>query len=173
MAIIVVSVLVLLVPERTSSCRPNARHSSRRQSARRLHPLRASLAFQYTAAAVVWGASFLFMKIGLEGLSFTQVVLWRLVFGALALVSRVSGQPDRPTEGISCLEAPGFSRSDAMYRSVAAVQLGRAKHVLGTREHLQRHHATDDYGCLPCLSAGGDADAIQVAGVASRIAVGC
>jgi len=48
--------------------------------------LRASLAFQYTAAAVVWGASFLFMKIGLEGLSFTQVVLWRLVFGALALV---------------------------------------------------------------------------------------
>ncbi len=26
------------------------------------------------------------MKIGLEGLSFTQVVLWRLVFGALALV---------------------------------------------------------------------------------------
>ena len=86
MAIIVVSVLVLLVLNVLASCRPNARHSSRRQSARRLHPLRASLAFQYTAAAVVWGASFLFMKIGLEGLSFTQVVLWRLVFGALALV---------------------------------------------------------------------------------------
>ncbi|MER5836222.1 DMT family transporter, partial [Streptomyces sp. NPDC002130] len=26
------------------------------------------------------------MKIGLEGLSFTQVVLWRLVFGALTLI---------------------------------------------------------------------------------------
>lgn len=48
--------------------------------------MRVSLAFQYTGAAVVWGASFLFMKIGLEGLSFTQVVLWRLVFGAFALV---------------------------------------------------------------------------------------
>ena len=48
--------------------------------------MRASLLFQYVAASMVWGASFLFMKIGLEGLSFTQVVLWRLVFGALALV---------------------------------------------------------------------------------------
>ncbi|MGC0364311.1 drug/metabolite transporter (DMT)-like permease [Rhodococcus sp. 27YEA15] len=42
---------------------------------------------QFGATALVWGASFLFVKIALEGLSFTQVVLWRLVFGAIALVA--------------------------------------------------------------------------------------
>lgn len=47
--------------------------------------MRATLAAQYVGAALAWGASFLFIKIGLEGLSFTQVVLWRLVFGAVTL----------------------------------------------------------------------------------------
>ncbi|WP_072688609.1 DMT family transporter [Rhodococcus marinonascens] len=47
--------------------------------------MRAGLAAQYTGTALAWGASFLFIKIGLEGLSFSQVVLWRLVFGALTL----------------------------------------------------------------------------------------
>ncbi|MCX5121763.1 DMT family transporter [Micromonospora sp. NBC_00362] len=36
---------------------------------------------------MTWGASFLFIKIGLEGLSPTQVVLARLVFGAAALLA--------------------------------------------------------------------------------------
>ena len=34
---------------------------------------------------LVWGASFLFMKVGLEGVSFGQVVWARLVFGAVTL----------------------------------------------------------------------------------------
>lgn len=34
---------------------------------------------------LVWGASFLFMKIGLEGVNFGQVVWARLVFGAITL----------------------------------------------------------------------------------------
>jgi drug/metabolite transporter (DMT)-like permease len=41
---------------------------------------------QYLALALVWGASFLFIKVGLEGLSPAQVVLGRLAAGASALV---------------------------------------------------------------------------------------
>ncbi|MCG2797566.1 MAG: DMT family transporter [Cellulomonas sp.] len=40
---------------------------------------------QYVLLALTWGASFLFIKIGLEGISPTQVVLGRLVLGAAAL----------------------------------------------------------------------------------------
>ena len=47
--------------------------------------MRGNLAVQYAGTALAWGASFLFIKVGLEGLSFTQVVLWRLVFGAVTL----------------------------------------------------------------------------------------
>lgn len=42
---------------------------------------------QYLALALVWGSSFLFMKVALDGLSPAQVVLGRLVLGALALVA--------------------------------------------------------------------------------------
>jgi drug/metabolite transporter (DMT)-like permease len=41
---------------------------------------------QFFALAVTWGASFLFIKVGLEGLSPSQVVLGRLVAGGVALV---------------------------------------------------------------------------------------
>ena len=41
---------------------------------------------QYLALALVWGASFLFIKVGLEGLSPAQVVLGRLTAGAVSLV---------------------------------------------------------------------------------------
>lgn len=40
---------------------------------------------QYLGAAVVWGASFLFIKVAVDGLSPAQVVLGRLFFGALIL----------------------------------------------------------------------------------------
>jgi drug/metabolite transporter (DMT)-like permease len=43
------------------------------------------VAAQYGALAVIWGASFLFIKVGLEGLSPGQVVLGRLVTGAATL----------------------------------------------------------------------------------------
>lgn len=45
----------------------------------------ASVAIQFTAAGLVWGASFLFMKVALTGLAPTQVAWSRLVLGALAL----------------------------------------------------------------------------------------
>lgn len=41
---------------------------------------------QFVLLASAWGASFLFIKIGLEGLSPTQVVLGRMVTGAAALL---------------------------------------------------------------------------------------
>ncbi len=44
-----------------------------------------SIGAQYVAAAAVWGASFLFIKIAVEGLSPAQVVLGRLGGGAVLL----------------------------------------------------------------------------------------
>ncbi|WP_427133565.1 DMT family transporter [Pseudarthrobacter sp. S9] len=45
----------------------------------------AGLGAQYLGAAAVWGASFLFIKVAVGGLSPAQVVLGRLFFGALIL----------------------------------------------------------------------------------------
>jgi Permeases of the drug/metabolite transporter (DMT) superfamily len=52
-----------------------------------------SVLLQFLGMGLVWGASFLFMKIALDGVSFGQVVWARLVFGAvtlgaIALISR-------------------------------------------------------------------------------------
>ncbi|MDQ1579777.1 MAG: hypothetical protein QOD05_552 [Microbacteriaceae bacterium] len=44
-----------------------------------------SVIAQFLAMGLVWGASFLFMKVGLEGVSFGQVAWARLVFGAITL----------------------------------------------------------------------------------------
>ncbi|MEZ3159841.1 DMT family transporter [Microbacterium sp. BWT-B31] len=44
-----------------------------------------AIAVQFTLAGVVWGSSFLFMKVALTGLAPAQVVWSRLVLGALAL----------------------------------------------------------------------------------------
>jgi len=51
---------------------------------------------QFTMLALVWGASFLFIKIGLEGLSPPQVVLGRLLAGAAALVVVSLARGQRP-----------------------------------------------------------------------------
>lgn len=40
---------------------------------------------QFVGMGLIWGASFLFMKVALQGVSFGQVVWARLVFGALTL----------------------------------------------------------------------------------------
>lgn len=47
---------------------------------------RAGVLTQFAALSLVWGASFLFIKVGLEGLSPAQVVLGRLLTGAIALL---------------------------------------------------------------------------------------
>ncbi|WP_291043383.1 DMT family transporter [Herbiconiux sp.] len=46
---------------------------------------RFSTALQFSALGLIWGASFLFMKVALEGVSFGQVAWTRLVLGALTL----------------------------------------------------------------------------------------
>lgn len=45
----------------------------------------AAIAVQFAAAGIVWGSSFLFMKVALEGVGPGQVAWSRLVLGALAL----------------------------------------------------------------------------------------
>ncbi|MFH8250963.1 DMT family transporter [Microbacterium sp. B2969] len=45
----------------------------------------ASITAQFAATGIIWGASFLFMKVGLEGLSPAQIVWSRVVLGALTL----------------------------------------------------------------------------------------
>ncbi|MEC4838686.1 EamA family transporter [Mycobacteroides chelonae] len=47
------------------------------------------LPLRFAALALVWGASFLFIKVGLHGLSALQVAAARLDFGALTLASLV------------------------------------------------------------------------------------
>ncbi|WP_134668469.1 MULTISPECIES: DMT family transporter [unclassified Amycolatopsis] len=47
--------------------------------------MRFGIAARFVALAVVWGASFLFIKVGLEGLSPAQVALARVALGALTL----------------------------------------------------------------------------------------
>ena len=44
-----------------------------------------SIVFQFVGMGLVWGASFLFMKVALDGVSFFQVAWARLVFGGLTL----------------------------------------------------------------------------------------
>ena len=44
-----------------------------------------ALGAQFLGAAAVWGASFLFIKVAVDGLSTAQVVLGRLFFGAVVL----------------------------------------------------------------------------------------
>jgi drug/metabolite transporter (DMT)-like permease len=48
--------------------------------------VKTKLTFAYVALALIWGSSFLFMKVALEGVSPTQVVLGRLGIGAVTLV---------------------------------------------------------------------------------------
>ena len=44
-----------------------------------------SIVLQFVGMGVVWGSSFLFMKVALDGVSFTQVAWSRLVLGGLTL----------------------------------------------------------------------------------------
>lgn len=55
----------------------------------------ASTTVQFVLTGIVWGASFLFMKVGLTGLSPVQIVWSRLVLGALALAAIVLWRRER------------------------------------------------------------------------------
>ena len=65
------------------------------------------IAVQFLGMGLVWGASFLFMKIALAGVSFGQIAWSRLVLGGLTLGlvvlitrPRLNGGPVLPREGI-------------------------------------------------------------------------
>jgi len=56
---------------------------------------------QFLLLALTWGASFLFIKVGLEGLSPAQVVLGRLVTGAAALMVIAAATRQRLPRGVT------------------------------------------------------------------------
>lgn len=64
---------------------PTAATSPPATRADRRGPSNATTTAQFVLAGVVWGSSFLFMKVALEGISPVQVVWSRLLLGALAL----------------------------------------------------------------------------------------
>jgi drug/metabolite transporter (DMT)-like permease len=58
-------------------------------------PATAVLTVQFVLTGIIWGSSFLFMKVALEGISPAQVVWSRLVLGALTLGIFVALRRDR------------------------------------------------------------------------------
>ena len=52
-------------------------------------------ALRLALLSLMWGSSFLFMKVGLEGLSPQQIVLARMLFGAVVLVAIVAARRER------------------------------------------------------------------------------
>lgn len=60
-----------------------------------------SALLQFLAMGLVWGASFLFMKVALDGVSFTQIAWSREILGALTLgLVMILGKHRLPREGI-------------------------------------------------------------------------
>lgn len=55
----------------------------------------AAITVQFVLTGIVWGSSFLFIAVGLQGLSPAQVAWGRLVFGALALIAIVALRRER------------------------------------------------------------------------------
>ncbi|MFS0733407.1 DMT family transporter [Microbacterium sp. 1P10UB] len=58
-------------------------------------PTSATVTVQFVLCGIVWGSSFLFMKVGLEGLSPAQVAWSRLVLGAITLGAFVTIRRER------------------------------------------------------------------------------
>jgi drug/metabolite transporter (DMT)-like permease len=62
---------------------------------------RYGIGIQFVAMGLVWGSSFLFMKVALDGVSFTQIAWSREILGALALgIVMIAGRHRLPREGI-------------------------------------------------------------------------
>ncbi|GAA3728742.1 DMT family transporter [Leifsonia bigeumensis] len=56
---------------------------------------------QFVAMGLVWGASFLFMKVALDGVSFTQIAWSREILGALTLgIVMIIGRHRLPRDGV-------------------------------------------------------------------------
>ena len=66
---------------------------------------------QFVALATLWGGSFMFIKIGLEGISVGQVVWARVVFGAVTLLL------------LSVVTRQRFPRELAVWRKLAVVSV--------------------------------------------------
>jgi drug/metabolite transporter (DMT)-like permease len=77
----------------------------------RKHLMGHAVVGQFVVLAAAWGASFLFIKVGLEGLSPGQVVLGRLVVGTLTL------------GGVSAITRQSLPRAPIVWAHLAVVSL--------------------------------------------------
>ena len=94
----------------------------------------------FLALAVIWGASFLFIKVGVSELHPLYVTLGRVSTGAVDAPGRaaphsVTGSP-RPGSGRTWRWSARSAR-----RSRSPCSLRRAAGVVDARRHLERHHA--------------------------------
>ena len=128
-----------------------ARHRCRRATARRVDggrraPSQGSIAVQFVLTGIIWGSSFLFMKVALGGLSPAQVAWSRLILGALTLGLFVALRRDTPAaqpQGVGPHDGAGRL---VLRRAVPALLVGAAARDLGAGEHLQRDDADHDRG---------------------------
>ena len=67
----------------------------RRGIARMLHYGVATMRSRFVALTLIWGASFLFIKIGVQSLAPIQVAFARMLFGSLTLLAFIAARRDR------------------------------------------------------------------------------
>ena len=104
------------------------------------------VAVAFVLTGIIWGSSFLFMKVALGGLSPAQVAWSRLVLGALALGLFVAHPPRVAPASSGGLGPHDGARDLVLRRAVPALLVGAAARDLGAREHLQRDDADHDGG---------------------------
>lgn len=82
-------------PSTTPNAASNAAPNAASAAASNATPSTPWVAVQFTLTGIIWGSSFLFMKVALEGLSPGQVAWSRIVLGALTLGIFVALRRDR------------------------------------------------------------------------------
>ena len=142
-------------PPRSTSTATSCNESSTRSA---LDVRKRAMRSRFVALTLIWGASFLFIRIGVEALAPLQVAFGRMLFGAL----HAPGRGDRATraaaEGAARLGASRGRGGAGQRRALHAVRLCRAAHHLGAGVDRQRDGAAIHAALRALVSAERAAD---------------